>query len=372
MSKENIDKWLDRIERFINLIRPRFHNAITRTVVGFGLALAVESQINFFEAIGVAVYETFFGPSEFLRYLFSTSPNAWTGVIFVIFGLIYNAIVTVGLELVEKYKKAIPREPELKLSIVNVDKEEFDESYTMRGIICFHNINDIPEYTQDRDSLPFELGYAYRVFVSSTGRSRPEINRNLYRERAEFLKVWGGAEIFYLKIENIGSVIARNARVEVTIPKLPRMSAKNENKLHPKLPSLHHEPMSRMPFGVDADVPFYDIKHSNSPDAYFFEWSIERIQPKEIKTSVTEIFFRTESECEMHIKIFCDEISNPIISTFKVYPAASRREISLSLIMSDEKEFLTAIDEFVMDGYIGRYHTKLFKEYQSEQDVLLP
>ena len=109
MSNEKFEKWISCLERLVALIKPKFHNAITKTVVIFGLTLTVESQVNILEAFAVASFESFFGPSEYLRNLFATSTNSWIGVTFVIFGLLYNAVVTVGLELIQKYKAAIPK-----------------------------------------------------------------------------------------------------------------------------------------------------------------------------------------------------------------------------------------------------------------------
>ena len=72
-----VEKWLSIAERILRLLKPKFHNAITKTVVLFGLALSVESQVNILEAFSVAIFEHFFGPSDFLRRLFSGYSNPW-------------------------------------------------------------------------------------------------------------------------------------------------------------------------------------------------------------------------------------------------------------------------------------------------------
>lgn len=379
MSKENIDKWLDRIERVITLIKPRFHNAITKIVVIFGLALSVEHQVNIFEAMAVVIFESFFGSSEFLRSLFATSTNVWVGVVFVIFGLIYNAIVTVGLELVEKYKASIPTEPELKFSLINADGEVVTDSYQMRGAICFHNMSDIPEntayseYYSDKIRGEFvNVGVGQKVLMRPSSLFDPKVNKEFYRDRAKFLQIWGGAEIFYMKIVNSGSVIARNVRVELVIPKLPKLSASNENDLKPELPSQEHESILNKPRNVGGEIPIYDIKLADTSGEYFFEWGLGDVQAKESKTSTTDIFFRTESECQINVKVYCDEISKPIELTYTICATNRTYEVTLPLLMSKYKEFVDNIDELIMDGYMGRDRKKLMRECQSKEETLVP
>jgi len=375
MSKDNVGEWLERLEKVIQLIKPRFHNAITKTVVIFGLGLSVESQINIFEAMAVAVFESFFGKSEFLRELFATSTSVWIGVTFVIFGLIYNAVVTVGLELVEKYKATIPKKPELKISLVNADGVALEDSYRMRGAICFHEITNIPDFTKNSEKLKDELGITgigQGLFMSSTNSFLSRVNKDFYRERERFLKVWGGAEIIYLKIFNAGSVVARNVRVEVAIPKLEGLSASNENNLTPHMPSREYDSSFDLAPNFGSKKLSYDIKHSNTSDDYIFEWSAGDVQAQETKSSMTDIFLRTENDCKISVKIYCDEISRPIETAYTIYASRERYEITLPMLKSNCKDFMGVVDRLIMDGYITRHQDKLLRELESMEETLVP
>jgi hypothetical protein len=58
-----------------------------------------------------------------------------------------------------------------------------------------------------------------------------------YRERADLLRVWGGAEIIRLTLKNTGEGLASNVRIELAIQKTDGVSATNKNDLRPVLPS---------------------------------------------------------------------------------------------------------------------------------------
>lgn len=379
MTNEKLDKWIDRLERVIKLIKPRFHNAIARTVIVFGLALCVEAQINIFEAMAVAVFEHFFGPSDFLRSLFATSTNVWVGVVFVIFGLIYNALVTVGLELVEKYKAAMPEKPVLKLDIINSDGESIESVYKMRGGIFINKLSNIPdnhEYSEShRAKITKEFVAAGRKLsaaIRPIGPLDPKINKEFYRERAKFLQTWGGAEIFHLRITNDGSAIAKNVRVEVVIPKLPKLGVSNGNDLKPEMPSQDSKSIMDSLQYIASEKPSYDIKMAKGADEYLFEWSLGDVQAKASKNSVTDIFFRTECVCQIGLKLYCDDISAPIDLSYSIMPASTIKEIELPLLMSKNRDFLDSVDDFIMNGYIGRDFEKLLRKWESEENALIP
>ncbi|QYJ97154.1 hypothetical protein K0J45_16830 [Shewanella alkalitolerans] len=378
MSNEKFEKWVSWLERLVTLIKPKFHNAITKTVVIFGLTLTVESQVNILEAFAVASFESLFGPSEYLRNLFATSTNSWIGVAFVIFGLLYNAVVTVGLELIQKYKAAIPEKPDLIFNLKNGDGVTIESSYKLRGAICHHDIESIPDNTsysehyQNKIRNEFiDVGVTSKVLMRPSRFDDPEINKSFYKDRAKFLRVWGGAEILYLCIENLGEALGRNVRVELTVDKQVGLSLSNENNLAPKFPKQETESFIYN-LHVPKSIPSYDIKSSDSNVCYFFEWKAGDIQAKHSKSSKTDIFVRCEQEFDINFKIYCDELSEPIEKVYKIHPTPEKFNFDLAFLKKNEKEFFESVDQKIMDGYIGRQYEKILKDHAHKEEELLP
>lgn len=379
MSENKIERWLSIAERAIALIKPKFHNGITRTVVIFGLAIAVESQVNIFEAFGVAFYESIFGQSDYLRGLFSSATNSWIGVVFVVFGLIYNAIVTVGLELVQKYKDTIPKHPEFDFMLNNSDAMELKDKMVLRGKRCIHSITPIPDNESYSDRVKQKMekgsikyGGASSLLMGSRGFNAPRINKNFYNERAKFLRVWGGAEILRLSIFNSGEVLANNVRIELIIDKAIGLTVSNDHKIHPDLPVQETEESMYIPPHFNHETPVYDIKHCHTKTEYFFEWDVGNLQAKEEKKSDTRIFLRTESEINIKICIYCDQLPKPVSNIYTISPATEVFEFDLGLLKLNDKDFLNSIDPYVMGGYLGRYYDELLDEYDQNTEALLP
>jgi hypothetical protein len=378
MAESKIEKWINWAERLIALIRPRFHNKITKTVVFFGLALIAESQVNIIEAFSIAGYESIFGPSEYLRNLFDSKSYPLIGVLLVIFGLIYNAIITVGLELIQKYKDAIPQQPQFEFEMLNGDLEVISRDYKLRGKICHHSISKIPdnseysEFTRRKMDSEAKMGIAYNTILRSLDPSRPRVNKDFYRERAEFLRVWGGAEIIRLAITNSGKILARNVRVELKIDKVKGLSASNNNDIYPELPSQETENSSLYLHGVNHPVPSYDIKNRNSKSEYFFEWIVGHLQAGEHSNSRTCIFLRTEVDILLKCKIYCDELSEPIFSEYIILPPSGSFEFDLGLITCNYNNFFEKVDDKIMDGYLSRLHQNIIEDHDNRQYELLP
>lgn len=360
MKKIDFDKIISLFERVVLLFKPKFHNAITYSIIISGLALATESQVNIFEALAVKLFEWVFGPSEDLRNLLAGNPNPWIGLALVIFGLIYSAAVTVGLELIQSYKAKYPK---LELAMLNSDKENIGENYTLRGAICTHSIDDIPNNNSFSESALEEKRKNSILFNS-------RINKDFYRDRVEFLKVWGGAEIIGLTIKNLGMTLASNVRVELIINKIAKLSASKRNCLLIQSPSQETKE-SGIP-NINYNAATYDINSNDTSSDYYFEWIVGHLQPKELRESKTRIFFRTESDVDIKVSIYCDELPNPIEKFYKIEPASEEFEFDLNLLKYNEKDFFKATDNKIMDGYQGRYIKKWSEEYNYNKSALLP
>jgi len=386
MTESKFKKWLEIAEKVIRLIRPKFHNTITRIVVAMGLTLSVESQVNIFEAFAVAIFEYFFGPSDFLRSLFAGNTNPWVGVIIIVLGLSYNAIVTVGLNLIETYKAAIPKQPDILFSILNSKGETFAKDVTLNGKLCkVPNKKDIPEnnsYSEfamkriEKQSPSFRVGKISGTSTPVFGRHidplGEQINRDFFKERAKFLETWGGADILSLKLENVGEILCKNVNVEFKIKKQNGLSVDNQNDLNPKLPSQETESTLTKFRHYDNHPVSYDIKGSHTNEEYIFIWEIGDLQAKAKKTSRTKIFIRTNEKIKIEITVFCDELTTPIKSFYSISPASELIEVSIKDITTDTKSFFELADTIVMKGYLSSYYNQMVKKMHNLDDKLIP
>ncbi len=382
------DDFLSFLERIICIIRPKYHNVISRVVIGAGLLLVVESQVNLIEALGVALFEKLFGPSEYLRHLFAGSSYPWIGVILVVCGLVYHAVVTVGLELVEKYRKALPPKPQLNFSFLNSDEEKLPNSkIKFRGKTCVIPDNlEIPDNTnyskyaskqieKDKEDERGQPGGISSV-VSSITNPKPQyrINKDFYRKRAKFLQVWGGAENFTLALFNAGAILCRNIEVEIRIPKEVGVSVDNRNDLSPLPPSQESvtPPFDKFSNNIYQAPQEYDVKTSDSTTMHIFTWKVGNLQAKANRTSDTKLFFRIEVKIQIEVSIFCDELADPIQKTIQIIPAEEKIELNLEIITQERKEFSAFVNDVVMDGYLKRYSEKFIEEMNNRTEHLLP
>lgn len=384
--QENINnRWLEILSFIFNLIRPKFHNSITKVVVIFGLTLSVESQVNIIEAFAVAIFEYFFGPSEVLRSLFAGNTNPWIGVFFVVFGLIYNALYSIGLEYVKVGEFKQTKKPKLSFFLLNSDNQKLEKETNLRGKLCTTpKKDDIPDnnsYSEfalkkiEKRNGSFTLGRFSGTSIPVTafeiGPFDEKINKDFYRERAKFLKTWGGAEILTLSIENTGEVLCKNIKVEINFPKKAGIDADNIINLAPDLPSQETE--SRLEIlSSNSSPPDYDIKRTTSTGEYIFYWYVGDLQTGYNQTSKTKIFLRTNESFVLKVRIYCDELSNPLNSSYILNPPTECIDVTLNEILSENEIFSNIVSEIVMDGYLDRFYDNLRSEMEHDHNSHLP
>ena len=97
--------------------------------------------------------------------------------------------------------------------------EEISDNYTLRGKICFQSAEKIPSNTSYEIATSgqsnFNLG-GNIAFRTHNSFSDPPVNKDFYRDRAEFLETWGGSEILNLFIQNKSGYVTKNVRVELS------------------------------------------------------------------------------------------------------------------------------------------------------------
>lgn len=367
-----MDKWLDRLDRLLTIIRPKAYNIVAKSIIGLGVILVADSQLNIVQAIVIALYESFFGYSEVLREFINNNSSPWLGLVLIIIGLIYHYLMTIGKEQIELRLYELPKVPEISLALQNADYRQYEnKTIEMRGHISNTPPKDeIPEYKVDSNIPNMEgVNNALNTF------GKMGVNPNFYRERGELLKVWGGSELLRVKITNNGEALATGVRVEIKIPRIHGVSADNTREDFPKLPKNESDNM----FGslsislLSNQTIYYDIEQDHTENQYCFYWNVDDIQANTNAASDTCIFLRSEQDLTLEIIIYCDQLSAPTRETYLVTTQnISPIEIATSDLMAESDDFNILLNKCVMDGYIQRFAEKKLAQYEHESQELIP
>ncbi|HPM50032.1 MAG TPA: hypothetical protein PLP67_09175 [Methylotenera sp.] len=316
------------------------------------MSLIISAQ-NLIQSFVVALYEKKFGESEFLRLIFVNEYSPIIGLILVAIGLLYNLLATVGLEWADSLKNAIPKKPEFSLEILDMDENILPLDFRMRGLKILNNLKDYPEFYIPRPNSFF--GNTNISLLDSRA------NEDLYKERAEFLELWSGAEVLSFNIKNVSSVSATNLEVKIHCKKLTSLAMDNGNSFTPKLPAKEKRGLldfHRHDFNLASKL---DIDDSHTHSKYIFTWKLGSLVAQRNRLSETKIFMRTEEAFELSVMIYCEELSEPIEIIYQISPPDSQHTLTTDDLY-DEK-FDELINTSVMDGYIERYRKVIVDNY---------
>ncbi|WNJ84452.1 hypothetical protein [Pseudomonas canadensis] len=367
----DIDKWLGHLSRFLSIIRPKAYNVITRLVVGAGITLVI-SQSRIFEAMIVAGFESYFGRSEVLRDYLDQDSNLHWGTFLIVVGMVYHLLMTVGTDLVNTQLQRVPKYPELKLGVVNADGEELSgDSIQLRGAICEVPPEDeIPNYVKVINVPGGRNGF--NMFGGmSTGFMVQGLNDKFFKERAKFLRTWGGSELLYFMISNDSRILAKNVSVCLVIRRDVGVAVDNTNDDFPDIPSKQKS--QRFDFLQPNSIQSYDIRRGHSDQEYIFTWNVGDVQAGTVVESKTAIFIRSDRNTVIRATTYCDDLPEPISKEYQVEAATKEiTQIMVSDLKVDDAEFAAILDNAVMDGYLGRRAEKEFNKYQHESQEHLP
>lgn len=285
--------------------------------------------------------------------LFVNEYSAIIGLILVAIGLLYNLLATVGLEWADSLKNAIPKTPEFSLEILDMDKNILPLDFKMRGLKILNNLKDYPEFYIPRTNSFFEN--------ANFSLLDPKANKDLYKERAEFLELWGGAEVLSFNIKNIISVSATNLEVKIHCKKLVSLAMDNRNSFRPKLPIKETRGILDFHNRNFNPPPKLDIDDSHTHSQYIFTWKLGSLVAQRNRLSETKIFMRTEEAFELSVMIYCEELSEPIEIIYQISPPDSQHTLTVDDLY-DEK-FDKLINNSIMDGYIERYRKIIVDNY---------
>lgn len=366
MDEKLISRVLDGLGRAISIIRPKAYNVIAKRVIFVGLFQMIESQVKIVHALVIALFEQFIGVSEILRTFLNATSAPSLGFILVVMGLLYHLVVTLGKDYIEVKSLALPKLPKLKCSLLNDDKEELSQEFTIRGSrVNLPETKDIPD-NKSIDSEASEDAAVSALQLHSLYESRfgKRKNEDLYRERAEVLNKWAGAELIYLKLSNDGETLATGVSIELAIRKQKGLFVTVAD------PLLHSPDEfiddSRSLLGIDhltRTINPKAISIDSDSSHHSISWAVNRIQAQTEECSTDCILLKTDKSVEVECTIFCDEFPKPAKTIFTVKPASKILDVSIKELMSSSS-FQSIFDTAIMDGYESRLFESMTDKYE--------
>ncbi|MEA3588401.1 hypothetical protein J6I75_08555 [Pseudidiomarina sp. 1APP75-27a] len=343
-------------------LRPRTYNRITTSVVLSGLLLVWESQVKLVHAVIVVVVEMFIGESELLRAVLTSTSDTFIGMSLITMGLIYHLTA----EYLQSKKATLPAVPSLSCHLLNGDKESLDTEFTLRGkLALLPPDNEIPD---KEDSLPTDdssvIGQALRAYLYSG----QQVNTQLYRERADVLNEWAGAELIYLVVENEGKVLATGVSVQLSVPRAPGVLVKPNSDIVPPLPKATFNRYEKLlsPEELNLEIPARnELTLTIEGNRRVIHWQPHKLQAGTSIPSEEAILIKTNEPIEVECTIFCDELPEPIVKTFHVNPPSEEVNVYLSQLKNEER-YDALCDELIMGGYIDRIYAKFASMHEDD------
>ncbi len=368
---QRASKIIDLFERVVNLIRPKAYNTIAKLVVSVGLLQIAESYAKILHAFVIALFEENIGKSEVLRSFLNATSDPTAGVILVLSGLVYHLTVTLGKDYIDTKRAELPKYPSLQCILLNGDKSLLSSEFTIRG--CRVNLpckKDIPD---NKDIEPNyndpRFGSALRLAAIHNSMLITRRNKSLFRERAQVLSDWAGAELIFLSVTNDGSILASGLSVVLRIPRhkgvyvsmpghLPDMPKDEIDPFRMSLldPIKTHDPRA---ISISSDVHHYQVT-----------WNIFKMQAKTEEISTDGILLKTDRSLEIECTIFCDELPEPIVTTYITHPAPEIVNIDLNQLINSES-YNDIRDKVIMDGYELRAFQLKLERYQMDGERYL-
>lgn len=360
-SKGNkIVAWLVQL---LIALRPSTYNLITRILVLSGLTLVLESQVKLVHAGIVVVVEMFIGESELLRSVLTSTSDTLIGMSLIAMGLIYHLTA----EYLQSKKAPLPAVPSLSCHLLNGDKESLDTEFTIRGkLALLPPANEIPDQEDcllgDDSSA---IGQAARTARLYSGQ---QVNTQLYRERADALNEWAGAELIYLVLENDGKVLATGVSIQLSVPRLQGLLIKTDSDILPPVPMKtfnRYENLLNSAVLNQGVIDWDGLTLTVERDRRVIHWQVGKLQAGTSITSDEAILIKTDKSIDIECTIFCDELPEPIVKTFHVSPPSEEVKVYVSQLKNEE-EYDALCDELIMDGYIDRIYEKFASMHKDD------
>lgn len=350
--------WLALLKLLPQYLWPKTYNLIARVSVLTGLALMIESQVNIFQGIMVALFEEFIAKSDWLRSIVDGQTSFWVGFTVFLVGLVYHLVMSLGLEYIATLKANSPKVPEFDLQLTTKSGKS-----SVSGVLCldgplprFNQCDDIPDYinkidhAQVSEPLNGNLGNVTVGELRNRGFRIPGLfgnaetktytNKNLYRERISLLEEWLGYEPLKLSLSNLGELLATDLRVELVFPVSDYLSIKEPGVL---LPDSPEKSKSNISWGVAThDYNLSELinaerklRYSFVGDHHKITWDIEKLQAGTVLSSKRMLLFKVTGPISCKCTIFCDQLPRPVTLALQLQPSAEFKSLGLETVMDD-------------------------------------
>lgn len=355
-------------ERVVNLIRPKAYNTIAKLVVSVGLLLIAESYAKILHAFVIALFEENIGKSDVLRSFLNAKSDPATGISLVLSGLVYHLTVTLRKDYIDTKKAELPKYPSLQCILLNGDKSKLSSEFTIRGcrvnLPCKKDIPDNKEIEPNYNDPVF--GSALRLAAIHNPMLITRRNKNLFRERAQVLSYWAGAELIFLSVTNDGSILASGLSVVLRIPRHKGVYVSTLGHL-PDMPEDEIEPFPIRLSLLDPIKTHDPRSISISSDVHHYQvtWNIFKMQVKTEEISTDCILLKTDRSLEIECTIFCDELPEPIVTSYIAHPPPEIVNIDLNQLRNSES-YNDIRDKVIMDGYELRTFQLELEQYQMD------
>ncbi len=341
MKKNEVISWVDVVERIIKIFRPKAYNTIAKAVVFAGLALIAESQVNYIQALVIAIYEKIFGPSEILRSILTAADTPILGMCLIIAGMIYHLVVTLGKDYIDTKKAEVPKVPNLALSLSTFKGNRSEKELHLDGpSIVLPAKDQIPKYEDSSSGVSPYLNPALQKLSRTNsmfmGREAKP-NTWLYSNRVNYLNDWGAFELLKIHLTN-AEIIAKGVRVHISIPKSDNLLIKEQVMRLPTKPQklidgggILVNQFDRVPnFGSSV------IRFSDNENSFDIHWDVQALQAGVVSERSFPFVIKLNEPVDISYTIFCDELPKPHSSIFKLMPAQDKVTIAIDDIIDDE------------------------------------
>lgn len=351
---------MDVLQRLIEILRQKPFDLIARLSVITGLGLIIESQVNIFQALIVALFEEFIAKSDWLRSIVDGMADPGVGIYVFTAALIYHVIISLGLEYIAIFKASAPKIPVFDLQISTLSGKASDaSSLRLDGLrFDFEKWVDFPDYIDEAEILNVSEKTNGKLTLGLLGQMREDVatrpgafrnggvksyvNKNLYRERAFLLKEWLGYEPLTLSLSNKGEQLASDLRVQLVFPVSDNLNIKEPGASMPIKPEKSRPEFSIVDVNHDERLSSLlnferSLRYALNDNQHEVIWEIKKLQAGSDISSRRKLLFKVTGPVLCKCTIFCDQIPKPYTFDFWLQPTSNVETLGFDALINDEE-----------------------------------
>jgi Schlafen, AlbA_2 len=220
-------------------------------------------------------------------------------------------------------KETEDRKPRLKL--------QFADSKLRKSLSNKIYVESLILDTPDEDKIPdfegFERreGFAAGALLNLTS----VVNRNYNRDLVAYTKFFKSVKGTHFSIENEGSIVAADVRLEIEIPDSDKRFLVRDECDAPENPEPHYNTLTRSVMIPSRDLSGHDIEVRRYGESWHINANLGKIQPKETIWVESKVYFGAIQSCEidMNALLYADNLPEPISTKLIVEVKAERKKV---------------------------------------------